>query len=237
MESIEDMVVAILDKRGDTLMSIGSGTIIATDYNKYYLLTATHVRKSAKGALQIALKVENDKANSIPLSELTFLLNSKWLDHSEADISLIEITPRNQSQINRFSTSSFPISQIPDEAKSISKEVDIMSFGYPIIESLNRHFSPLIFRSKFSSGYITLKRSDTKTLCTFQLLENPSVQGYSGGPIFVDIWGGSAFLAMESGTRLVGIMHGTYFDNTGGKLAMVTPSYYIRQLIIEYQSN
>jgi len=35
-------------------------------------------------------------------------------------------------------------------------------------------------------------------------------------------------------TLLTGIVHGTYGDNIGGKLAAITPSFYIKDLLKEF---
>ena len=32
-------------------------------------------------------------------------------------------------------------------------------------------------------------------------------------------------------TTLLGFIHGTKFDDTGGKIALVTPSYYLKDLL------
>lgn len=68
--------------------------------------------------------------------------------------------------------------------------------------------------------------------CDFLCLESPSVGGYSGGPIFdlgYQIVG--AMTTTKDKTRLYGIMHGTISDNTGGKIAAVTPIIYLKDLI------
>jgi hypothetical protein len=79
---------------------------------------------------------------------------------------------------------------------------------------------------------ITLLRADTKTACDFYTLENPSVGGYSGGPIF-DL-GYIIVGAMTTNTGPTvchGIMHGTISDTTGGKIAAVTPCSYVKDIV------
>lgn len=90
------------------------------------------------------------------------------------------------------------------------------------------HVSPLTFESKASSGFITLARADTKKPCTFFILENPSIGGYSGCAIYdTSIYKHGTSVTTGGGTICYGFMHGTIFDDTGGKLAMVTPSHYL----------
>jgi hypothetical protein len=93
-------------------------------------------------------------------------------------------------------------------------------------------FSPLTYRSYASSSFITLNRADTQTPSEFFLLENPSVGGYSGCPVFdLGYMIVGAMTTTKDKTRCYGIMHGTISDNTGGKLAAVTPAFYLAQLL------
>jgi hypothetical protein len=63
-------------------------------------------------------------------------------------------------------------------------------------------------------------------------LENPGVGGYSGGPVF-DL--GYMVVGVMTTTKEItichGIMHGTLNDQTGGKIALVTPTYYLNDII------
>lgn len=63
-------------------------------------------------------------------------------------------------------------------------------------------------------------------------MENPSVGGYSGGPV-LDL-GYMVLPNMETKkekTVLHGVIHGTISDDTGGKIAMITPIYYLKNII------
>jgi len=69
-------------------------------------------------------------------------------------------------------------------------------------------------------------RFDTKQESIFFCLENPSVGGYSGGPIFdLGYSTNGAIEITKEKTVCHGIMHGTMSDNTGGKIAMVPPLF------------
>lgn len=77
-----------------------------------------------------------------------------------------------------------------------------------------------------------MSRADTKTLSDFFCLENPSVGGYSGCPVFDLGYSTNGVMQItKERTWCHGIMHGTMSDNTGGKIAMVTPAFYLRDLI------
>lgn len=118
------------------------------------------------------------------------------------------------------------------EETVVSRDCELTSIGFPHGLGTSGMFSPLTYRSYASSGFITLNRFDIGTPCIFFLLENPSVGGYSGCPVFdlsYMVVGGMT--VTKDKTRCYGIMHGTISDETGGKLAAVTPAYYLKDLI------
>jgi hypothetical protein len=56
----------------------------------------------------------------------------------------------------------------------------------------------------------------------------PSIEGCSGSGVYFSVK--KAFYMGAKTTLMIGIVHGTQGDSTGGKLAAVTPSYYIFDL-------
>jgi hypothetical protein len=87
--------------------------------------------------------------------------------------------------------------------------------------------------NSYQSGSVfKANQQDTNTPCEFFLLENPSVGGYSGGPIFdLGIMIVGSMTVTKERTYCLGLMHGTISDKTGGKLAAVTPAYYLQGFI------
>jgi len=76
---------------------------------------------------------------------------------------------------------------------------------------------------------ITQLRADTKTKCNFYYLSVPSIQGYSGSGVYFSVKKTTIYYGGNK-TFLIGIVHGTQSDDTVGKLAAITPSYYISEL-------
>lgn len=94
---------------------------------------------------------------------------------------------------------------------------------------IQEYFSPLTFRTFPSSGLLTLQRFDTMAPQTFIILENPSIGGYSGGPVYDLGIIQTGNLEMNTGkTILHGFIHGTISDSTGGKLSAMTPAFYVK---------
>ena len=181
--------------------SIGTGMFICDDNNNGYLLTATHVAIDSNHTTKIVVSDASSNCQIFDLINLNPSLD--WKHHQVADISILKITTQT---INHLVGRFFPLSQLNLTERTPSRD-DYLTF------------SPFTFRSHASSALITLNRADTKTPCNFFTLENPSVGGYSGGPIF-DL----GYIIVGSMTTYTGpttchgIMHGTISDDTGGKI-------------------
>lgn len=227
------MVVGVQDRFGSDSIFLGTATIIS-DSNRYFLATASHVSDAIKGDCNLVFRGKNDTPIFVPLKQFLSQKFGKWINHYEADISIIELIPFDKSSKERLINWSFPFSQIMGTKQAVMREVNVITIGFPVITKIRQHFSPLTFNSFFSSGLITLDRADTKKPSIFQLLENPSVQGYSGGPVIIGISRPGLTLG-PSQTVLVGVVHGTFYDNTGGKLAMITPTFYLSEMISNYK--
>jgi hypothetical protein len=114
----------------------------------------------------------------------------------------------------------------------VSRDFELTSVGFPNGLGAQGMFSPLTYRSYASSAFITMNRADTNTPCDFFMLENPSMGGYSGCPVFdLGYMVVGAMTTTKEKTMCYGIMHGTVSDKTGGKLAAVTPAHYLRDLL------
>jgi hypothetical protein len=118
-----------------------------------------------------------------------------------------------------------------------SPEHPLTALGLSLPPGTQEHFSPITRDSQPASGLITLPRADTHAPATFYLLENPSVAGFSGAPVFLfpkPFASNNGAIVMQrvgpgSPTTVlcVGIVHGTMSDETGGKMSAVTPSKYV----------
>ena len=193
-----------------------------------WIVTASHVANDTDDSTEIIISTREGKAETLPLILFGPL---KWIHHSVADISVFQIhfTSENESFMEgRF----FPFDHFNLERIPVSRDYELTSIGFPHGLGTNGLFSPFTFRSYASSGFVTLQRADTKTDCIFFCLENPSVGGYSGCPVFDLGYSYNGVLSISKGQTVChGIMHGTISDHTGGKIAMVTPAFYLNDLI------
>ena len=208
--------------------NVGTGFFVCKDNRIAYLVTATHVAKETNSLTYIVLCDSDNNIIRRNLNNLNIKLS--WINHPVEDISALKIDLSNNIDI--LSERCFPYDQIEFDISKISRDDELTSVGFPNGYDVIGKFSPFTFRSYASSSEITLPRADTKTPAIFVCMENPSVGGYSGGPIF-DL-GIKKVGSMESSygpTRLIGIMHGTILDNTGGKIAMFCPALYLKDII------
>lgn len=230
-DQLSNATVLLFQPVNDTTGNSGSGTIIY--YNdRYFLLTASHVSSELRENAKIIFRLNGDKPG---IYDLIRFVKNKFLDwhiHPVADMSMMELFPFDSNLKKMFQDYAFPISQINGTKVLPTRDADLTFLGYPIIDLELEHFSPLIFTGYLSSGLITQRRYDTKTKCNFLYLNVPSIQGCSGSGVYFSVKKGMYFGGNV--TYLIGIVHGTQGDNTGGKLAAITPSYYINDLLKEF---
>lgn len=228
IDEISNVTVYLYQQINDTSGKGGTGTII-THNNKYYLLTANHVSKEMKLNSKIVFRISGDKPGILELLSLTKDKKLKWTDHSEADVSIIELIPYNTDIEQRLKQWSFPSSLIYEGEDMLPRDQDVTFFGFSIIDLEIKHFSPLSFSAYLSSGLITNFRYDIKKKCSFFYLDKPSMQGCSGAGVYFSVVK-TMYYSIKK-TLLVGIVHGTAGDDSGGKLAAITPSFYIWELL------
>ena len=208
---------------------VGTGIFIVKNGNEPYLLTASHVANSCNTSTTLVISDASGNSQSFQLTQFNSSLN--WRHHPIADVSVLPLNP-DQSIIPMLSGRFFPAEQLNQTNNTPSRDAYLTAVGFPHGLGTVGRFSPFTFRSHASSSLITLNRSDTQTPSDFFTLENPSVGGYSGGPVFdlgYIIVG--AMTTITGPTTCHGIMHGTISDDTGGKIAAVTPCSYVASLI------
>lgn len=211
----------------DSEEEIGTGIFIVKD-NDVFLLTASHVIKNLNCQSYVVLSDLNGLSTKVSLKLL--IGDSTFTSHPAADLAKVQINLNSENKAYLHNRC-FPYSQIETNKVVLSKDVELTSVGFPLgLGVAGSRFSPLTFRSYVSSPLITLARFDTGTPCDYIILESPSIRGgYSGGPLFdlgYVIHGGVH--TSKEHTILYGIIHGTISDQTGGKLAAITPSFYLK---------
>lgn len=208
----------------------GTGCFIEKD-SVPYLVTAEHVKKDILPDTIIVFGEANSANHQVVLSSIVI---GDWILHPMADIAVTKLDTGKLDE--KFSKRFFPFLQIIAQPIPLSRERELTIAGFPhglgTTLTGSSKFSPLTFRSFASSSYLSLPRADNGTVCDFFCLENPAMGGYSGGPIFDMGYLSTPVLTQSYGdTTIWGFVHGTIKDKTGGKIALVTPGYYLKEII------
>ena len=218
-----------------TEYDIGSGFFV-NDGERLFLVTASHVARSMTTNAFVNLMGQKGEPVRLQLSQLSGKNSpTNWIHHDEADVAVLELSPSSEILSRhlkeRFLASKF----IADEREAPSRNLQLTVFGFPLtlgIGSSAEKFSACTKQTHCASYLITHKRADVAIQTVFFLLEDPSIQGYSGGPVFdISLHQFGSAKIRGSGTKLWGLVHGTSADRTGGKLALVVPSYFILETI------
>ena len=209
---------------------VGTGMFVSNTKNKVWIITASHVAKKTNQKTEIAFGDANSNCTVVPLNAFNSQLN--WVYHPIADLAILEVTV-NSENASYLHDRCLSYDHLDLTRANISRDVELTVIGFPKGLGIRGRFSPLTFRSYASSSFLTYPRADTHTPSDFFCLENPGVGGYSGGPVF-DL--GYMVVGNMTCTKekaiCHGIIHGTISDNTGGKIALVTPSYYLADLLL-----
>ena len=210
---------------------IGSGFLVRTD-DKTFLITASHVSEKLGVKWLIVMPGADGKAIT------AHAINLNWKESPGADVAVtlldIKDSERKKSILNR----SLPLHHLSARPLPPSRDIPLTVMGYPLRFGSSGYVSPLSVETKAASGFITLPRFDNGQLANFILLQDPSIGGLSGGPVFdtgMSYFEGGRKIAAREGVSVVGIIHGVISDKTGGKFAVVIPSTEILGVIEDIQ--
>jgi hypothetical protein len=239
-QSIEQFSGTVVFLRTLQNQSYATGFLVTPDERTMVLVTAEHVALLMKSAFRATIRGENDTPIDLSSEELTGSKTVNWVAHGTEDIAVTVLHP-SSDVISKLQHHFMVAKAIDSGHDAPSRERLLTTVGFPLALGVNNgHFSPISRDSKPASGLVTLPRFDTHTLATFYLLDSPSIGGFSGAPVFLFPFpygkssGALAFPipgAPTSEPRCIGLIHGTISDDTGGKMAAVTPSVYIVETI------
>lgn len=223
---------------------IGTGFFVFTESKgsvpteQPYLVTASHVAEFLTQDSRITFRASGDVPVSVLLKDLTSGGGKlTWQIHVEADVAVLKLK-LDSTTIPLMKGRCLKFSSIVADESAPRREQSVMVMGFPLALGTTGRFSPLTSEAKPASGLIRSPRFDTKKEATFFVLDKPSVGGFSGGPVFLmpgpfASGGALVFTEVPAQTLVVGLVHGTFFDNTGGKLAAIVPSKFIRDTILQ----
>jgi len=203
-----------------------------------YLVTAEHVARTLKYDVKVTVHGPEDNPLTYDMKDLTGPGRElSWFFHTEADVAILPLMPSEAFQgiikvldPGLFLTNSNEYSEYKDRV--------LTTVGFPLALGLTGKFSPITKSSKAASNLFQYKRFDKNIETTFLILDDPSVQGFSGAPVYALSEVSLGGIAFGTGRfACIGLVHGTLPDNTGGKFAAIVPAYFIIQTIERFESH
>ena len=221
----------------------GGGEVVGTGFlvqlpGTLYLVTAEHVARGLGTAPQLTYGGDADRATTVSLAEATGASAPKWVFHGQSDVAVLALRGK-ASVLATLSPRALQPPHLINTLQAPSRDRTVLTVGFPLgfgglTLGPDQRISPLSRESHAASGLLTLERADTKSPAVFYLLDNPSIGGFSGAPVYmlsgvVVSQGGLGFTPPHS--FCVGLVHGTIGDGTGGKLAAVVPISYVTETL------
>lgn len=209
----------------------GTGFFVQDEANNYlYLITAEHLALALTINCSATMQAAGDRPITLPMSELSGSTDDlNWVLHGDADVAVLRLQPKPEIFNNHLQRHFMPFSFLSEAEYIPPRHIPLTVLGFPLTLGAKDRFSPISRESKPSSGMLTLQRADTKRPCNFFLLEDTSIGGFSGAPLF-DIAGGyftpgGGVVARSGKPKCVGLIHGTIGDPQGRMTAVVPSSY------------
>lgn len=224
-EELYNKVVLLRDIKGNTV-NTGTGFLVTTK-DQYFLVTAKHVADSLRiETSEIFFRDSSKTAISFKLQD--FLKKPIVSGYNEnSDFFILKLETSDSKKLDILKKSSLDFNLFVNDRESIDRKIDVLVMGYPFYDFEN--FTPITFKSYFSSSLINVRLKNMQKPFLCYLLENPSMAGFSGGPVFVGVKDRAS--TPLSKTLIAGIVTGTTYDKTGAKFAIITPAFHLLDLI------
>jgi hypothetical protein len=127
-----------------------------------------------------------------------------------------------------------PIALFDRERAAPSGSLELIAIGFPLGLTSQEHFGPISKRVHAASGLVRFRGEEMRGPALFFLLDQPSMGGSSGGPVFIapqvqTSLAGDVAMVVEA--RCVGVVSQTISDEAGGQFAAVVPSVSILETL------
>lgn len=226
IEGIAPCVVFLVqDVPPATAANIGSGLLVEKE-GQPILVTADHVAKKLGDRWKIVMVGKEGRAEVLKVAK------QSWRESPDADVAIAVLMAPPETRV-RLRARALPSRLVAGRPLPPERDVPLTVMGYPKGLGVMGQVSPLSLESKAASGFITMPRFDTGNPARFILLQDPSIGGLSGGPVFdtgKSYFGDGRQLVTREGVSLVGIIHGAIGD-ANGTLAAVVPADEVAKMI------
>ena len=149
-----------------------------------YLITAEHLARNLRLEVKVTVHGPEDRPLTYDIQELTGSQEEQpWFFHSEADVALLLLKPSEKFKREiKVLESNMLLSD--DSSYSPYRDQVLTTIGFPLGLGVRGKFSPITRSSRAASNWLTYQRFDKKIETTFLFLDDPSVAGFSGSPVY-----------------------------------------------------
>jgi hypothetical protein len=213
-------------------LDYGTGFFVAKEVDLYFV-TAEHVAKTTDitTSIQVGLNDQNSlKIKILDLVDSLYINNNKieWITHPNADVALVPVNP------NITSILGIPYEIVLNKLESPLRERNLIVFGFPLRLGTGKKVSPISKRYNPSSDLVEFQRPDNGRSNVFYLIDDPSISGMSGGPVFafpqkIENFDGTSIEIKDN--QLLGLVHGTINGGGGGGYGAIVPAKFILETL------
>ncbi len=209
------------------LQSSGGTGFLVSHNNKIYLVTAAHVAKLITKQAEIYWNAGSGEMIHFSFEFIQEQLpGAKWFFHPSTDLA---IHPFGFTEKSKHKSIPEDLFITRDDHLSIGTEIYI--FGFPLQLGVTDNLSPLSKKTETASSFTSISNMYLSPDLLFILLDQGLAQGYSGAPVFT-----SPDIQLKGDTmskpkvKLIGVQSSTMSDQTGGKISLVIPIFYLEDI-------
>ena len=171
-------IIAIRTAKNNSIYG-GTGFFVKTKDEKCYLVTASHVARDTTTQTDIWIR---NLVTGMPLPFKISQLNSMvmWLYHPVADIAILEIQKNDMLDLSAYL---LDIDLFVNDFNIIpERECTLTMYGMPDVYT-DLKYAPFTCDSKPASDLWVSHFDVTGSMFKCFMLDKPSTQGFSGGPV------------------------------------------------------
>ena len=232
LDQLSSCVALVTGKSSDGKQAVGTAFFLASE-KTLYLITAGHVAETLDQNSQVTVRASGDKPRSFALNDLTGQAGAqRWHRSADADLAILILQPR--PAIEPHLKGHFaPLSLLTYQEIAPPRDAVLTVLGFPLALGVRESFSPISRETKAASGLLTIPQTGRTT--RYFLTQDPSIGGFSGAPLLdlkVPAWTSPRSLQIRGGgPQIVGVAVATISDDTGGKLGMIVPAFYVWRIL------
>jgi hypothetical protein len=209
---------------------LGTGFLVASE-TAGFLVTAGHVARRMDAAARLSCAGRKGRRSTFPLREVLALGQGAvaWKYHGRADLAVVRVPMPPAALRGRFLDAS-----LLRREKTVPRAAfDLVVVGFALGLFSETQFAPISKRFHAASDILQFRGEEMRRAADFFLLDQPTMGGYSGAPVFVApqarLSPAGEVSCVEA--QCVGVVSQTIADEAGGHFAAVVPSTLVRSLI------